>query len=521
MADLRERIVEYIQRDYEDNSLEKTLLYEYLVNEYQSQFRVRVKRLYLDARRSGGYASSDEWKALASFVRRCFDEDRNRWLKLTKHLSEEERNDFFARGESKNSYLDIEGLRSLVIDMIRLDKPNKNYNKAMRFYEQEVDAELIGCDPDFVGQTELDKKVDVDLRAELKRLVENRENQITNTNKDMPIRLVDWYLQRMELLGDSVRPQDDHILELMECMNKMPLEECQDSVVPIAIDQRTGGGLYLMGRNQIVRYCTKERFEEFPFGVQTKGAGRPNNTSLILVDHQLGNPEGNGGRIAHNVRVIAPEYALQKFNRAIWERALSRIWVYYRHWMNCGYTNTCWSSFVGRNGKSPLNCPAVFKQYFANDERSRRHPVDLTDVAPSGKCPEGEAIVAQCVLEYFEGRDVVDYKIVRKLPKDSNDGRRACGHYCDLGLVDHNLFAVSGRRVQEDWDKLVNLLRENDSFKKHYLEYLDANGLCERITAAHNGNKRITPIMALAWFEDKDMLSSNDRFIIVQAYGSR
>ena len=147
--------------------------------------------------------------------------------------------------------------------------------------------------------------------------------------------------------------------------------------------------------------------------------------------------------------------------------------------------------------------------------------MDLTDVAPSGKCPEGEAIVAQCVLEYFEGRDVVDYKIVRKLPKDSNDGRRACGHYCDLGLVDHNLFAVSGRRVQEDWDKLVNLLRENDSFKKHYLEYLDANGLCERITAAHNGNKRITPIMALAWFEDKDMLSSNDRFIIVQAYGSR
>ena len=99
MADLRERIVEYIQRDYEENSLEKTFLYEYLVDEYQSQFRVRVKRLYLDARRSGDYAGSDEWKALASFVRRCFDEDRSRWLKLTKHLSEEERNDFFARGE--------------------------------------------------------------------------------------------------------------------------------------------------------------------------------------------------------------------------------------------------------------------------------------------------------------------------------------------------------------------------------------------------------------------------------------
>ena len=207
--------------------------------------------------------------------------------------------------------LEFDALRDLLVAMLRADIRNKNFDASQRLMELKEDALITSlgeAPPEDLSRKELQERREDDVRAyiscfsnrarrasllhqllgfdraknthdwwvgviecpekadpELGNLITCStsiratvflDNLRNGRTTDLPIQLVDMYLARTKR-GDSNARLDvgqvkTDVTNLVMCMQN---ETYKRAIIPLAIDVRTGGGVYLMGREQLKRQC--------------------------------------------------------------------------------------------------------------------------------------------------------------------------------------------------------------------------------------------------------------------------
>ncbi len=302
--------------------------------------------------------------------------------------------------------------------------------------------------------------------------------------KDVPVRLVDMYLREVGDQADAGRATDEDTLDLLGCMAG---GEGEDALVPVRIDPRTGGGLYVMGRRQIERYC--QQSDADPDLFPRKGA------SLVIVDHLLGSPSGYGfvdaqGRrakgVGHRVRVVEPTGVgyQSEFVRDDWERALSELGrhfqrlsevplrgsIYEGFWFS--YQFNCEELQSRPTRRAPAGCPPAYSSYFRAQDDARTVPVSLSEEGLGEDLSvDGYAVVPSSLVEYLaveNGQNVGRCFSWRTVMRDESpvlrdDAREHMELIQDeYGLADVLPVVVQGKRSQDRWNKVLQVAVQTD-----------------------------------------------------------
>ncbi len=367
--------------------------------------------------------------------------------------------------------------------------------------QRAVDCLLLGRAEQFLGNAGLSapegpkpegEELDADARPG-----DSEPTRLVPRTRDVPVRLVDRYLREQGKLSRGALPLASECLGLFDAMASSPDDDAYDNaLVPLAIDSKTGGGIFAMGCEQVGRFVEQGSKEADLFPVTA--------VAPVLVDYRLAQASAQTGTSAHvrasefvvarpvTVRphVIAPLglKGADEYVPALWRFALDGLRKSFERACEPPKPSSVregsfWTSYRGAGISVPDGCPEAFRAYFAPSEVEvqafRLRPLSLDDFGEDLQDSD-QVVVPWRLVEYFESEgqfvgEVRDEVAVRagKALVSHEEARaymlryRAWDKWHVLGEA---YVVANGRRSQKVWDEVVRVGLDNASFLRWCVE---------------------------------------------------
>lgn len=290
-----------------------------------------------------------------------------------------------------------------------------------------------------------------------------RPRRLMLRTRDLPVRLVERYLQERRILERGVRPSAEASVQLFDAMAACRDEGTyDDAFVPLAIDQKTGGGIFAMGCNQVARYDKQCRDLAYQFPVV--------DVAPALIDHHL--PHG------HTVlpRVVAPFglAGVQSYSGELWRLAIDDLQAQFERMSEPPQSGSVrargfWEAYRKCAAVAPEGCPNEFLPYFVPSEAEisamRQRPLSLEDYDEDLEIDD-QAVVPRRIVDYFraECQNPGSEPVCSFFEHDE-----IAAHMDSFGSPDVLGTAhvvLCSRRSQDMWSRIVQDALLNASFQR-------------------------------------------------------